>query len=133
MTISLSNLTINNNVVSGTLVGVLTAYDASGQSVNCSFSLTKGSVGLFAVTGNKLVTAWSGSIQAGSYSMRVNAVGSSVRFSTKATFEIQVKVPAAPPPPPPPALSPDGSQISPPSGSPILTKDGSWSFGPLDT
>jgi len=26
----------------------------------------------------------------------------------------------------------DGSQISPLSGSPIRTKDGSWSFGPLD-
>jgi hypothetical protein len=32
MTISISNLTVNNNVPAGTVIGVLTAYDASSNA-----------------------------------------------------------------------------------------------------
>jgi hypothetical protein len=41
MTISISNLTINNNAPAGTVLGVLTAQDASGTIIPCNFTLTK--------------------------------------------------------------------------------------------
>src|SRR5215468_8608421 len=135
MSLSISNLMVSNNAPPGSVVGVLSAQNESGQLISCNFSLTKGSSGSFAINGNKLVTAWNGSTVPGYYSVRISAVGTNTRFSTRGTFAIQVVPPPPPPsapPPPPPPLSVDGSQISPLSGSPIRTKDGSWSFGPLD-
>src|SRR5712675_720824 len=100
MTISISNLTINNNATPGANVGVLTARDASGTVIPCNFTLTKGSAGFFAISGNSLVTAFSGSILAGNYSVRVHENGTNTRFSGNAVFSIRVNI-AAPPPPPP--------------------------------
>ena len=57
MTISISNLTVNNNVPAGTVIGVLTAYDASSNVIPCNFTLTKNSAGFFAISENSLVTA----------------------------------------------------------------------------
>jgi acyl CoA:acetate/3-ketoacid CoA transferase len=88
MTVSISNLTINNNALAGTVIGVLTAQDASGTVVPCSFTLTKNSAGFFAISGNSLVTAFSGTILAGNYSVRVHATGTNTRFSGNATFNI---------------------------------------------
>ena len=50
MTISISNLTVNNTASSGTVVGVLTARDASGAVVPCNFTLTKNSAGFLAIS-----------------------------------------------------------------------------------
>ena len=102
MTISISNLAINNNAMPGTTVGVLTARDASNTVIPCNFTLTKGSAGFFAVSGNNLVTAWSGSTVAGNYPVRVHANGINTRFSGNARFTTVVTTAAPPPPPPPP-------------------------------
>ena len=53
MTISISNLTVNNNAPAGTVVGVLTAQDASGTVVPCNFTLTKKSAGFLAISGKE--------------------------------------------------------------------------------
>jgi hypothetical protein len=100
MTISISNLSINNTAPTGTVIGVLTAQDASGTIIPCSFTLTKNSAGFFAISGNSLVTARA-PILAGTYSVRVHANGTSVRFGSSCVFNISVNI-AAPPPPPPP-------------------------------
>jgi len=86
MPISISKSIVNNNAVPGTTIVVLTAQYAPGRTVNCSFSLTKGSAGFFAIAGNSLVTAWNGSAAAGNYSVLVSAVGTNTRFSSKARF-----------------------------------------------
>jgi hypothetical protein len=58
MTISISNLTVSNTAPAGTVVGVLTTQDATGSAIPCTYTLTMGSVGYFAISGNQLVTAW---------------------------------------------------------------------------
>lgn len=102
MTISISNLTINNNATPGTTVGVLTARDSAGAGIPCNFTLTKGSAGFFTISGNNLVTAWSGSAVAGNYPVRVHANGINNCFSGNARFTAVVTTAAPPPPPPPP-------------------------------
>ena len=105
MTVSISNLAVNNNAPAGTVVGVLTARDASGAVIPCNFTLTKGSAGFFAVSGNNLVTAWSGSTVAGNYPVRVHANGINTRFSGNARFTTVVTTAAPPPPPPVPMIT----------------------------
>ena len=61
MTIQINNLTVNNNAPRATIIGVLAAYDASGTVIPCTFTLKQSSAGLFAISGNNLVTAFSGS------------------------------------------------------------------------
>jgi hypothetical protein len=114
MTISISNLTVNNNVPAGTVIGVLTAYDASSNVIPCNFTLTKNSAGFFAISGNSLVTERA-SILAGIYSVRVHANGTTTRFSGSAVFHVAVNIATAPPPPPPPAPPPPAPP-PPPSG-----------------
>ena len=89
MTISISNLTVNNNVPAGTVIGVLTAYDASSNVIPCNFTLTKNSAGFFAISENSLVTERA-SILAGIYSVRVHANGTTTRFSGSAVFHFNV-------------------------------------------
>ena len=101
MTILLSNATINNDAPAQTIIGTLSAQDQSGNVIPCNFSLTKGSIGYFAVSGNQLVTAWSSPAAPGFYSVRVHAIGSTMRFSGRATFTIAVAAASSPPPPPP--------------------------------
>src|SRR5437660_1118599 len=98
MTITISNLTINNNVPGGTTIGTLIAQDASGAIIPCNYILTKASIGYFAIVGDKLITAWSKLATPGYYSLRIRAVGSSTRFSGSARFTVNI-VTAAPPPP----------------------------------
>jgi hypothetical protein len=90
MTIAISNLTIKNNVPPGTTIGVLTARDASAKWIPCNFTLTKNSAGFFAISGNNLVTVWSGSAPAGIYSVRVHAISTGVSFSANASFAITI-------------------------------------------
>ena len=97
MTISISNLNIDNTAIIGTIVGVLSALNASGTVMPCNFTLTKDSAGFFAISVNNLVTAWRGSAVAGNYPVRVHANGINTRFSGNATFTIMVNI-AAPPP-----------------------------------
>jgi hypothetical protein len=106
MTISISNLNINNNAMPGTIVGVLTARDASGTVIPCNFTLTKNSAGFFAISGNNLVTGWGGSAVAGNYPVRVHANGINTRFSGNARFTTVVTTAAPPPLPPPPPPPP---------------------------
>jgi hypothetical protein len=105
MTITISNLTISNNVPAGTTIGVLTAQDASGTIIPCDYRLTKGSLGYFAIAGNLLVTTWSTPATAGYYPARIRAIGSNGMFRESATFIVNI-VPAGPPPPPPPPPRP---------------------------
>ena len=58
MTITISKLTVANNAPAGTVIGELTTYDASGKPIPCAYTLTKASVGYFAISGNALMTAW---------------------------------------------------------------------------
>jgi hypothetical protein len=136
MTISISNLTVNNNAPAGTVIGVLTAYDASSNVIPCNFTLTKNSAGFFAISGNSLVTERA-SILAGIYSVRVHANGTTTRFSCNAVVYVAVNI--APAPPPPPTLSLVASPVAPtiPSSSPlgaiVATLQGVWSDGSLFT
>jgi hypothetical protein len=102
MTIGISNSTIDNSAIPGTIVGVLSALSASGTVMPCNFTLTKDSAGFFAISVNNLVTAWHGSAAAGNYPVRVHANGINTRFSGSGTFPIIVNMAAAPPLPPPP-------------------------------
>jgi hypothetical protein len=100
MTILISNLSVASNAPAGTIVGVLTATDANGNTVPCDFILTKRAGGYFAISSNDLITSWSGSILPGYYSVRVRATGVNTRFSASATFTINVAaVNPAPPTP----------------------------------
>jgi hypothetical protein len=102
MTIKISNLTLNNNAPKATIIGGLAAYDASGTLIPCTFILTKNSAGFFAVAGNNLVTAFSGSISPGIFSVRVRALAPATAFSASAVFNVSVVTPPPPAPPPPP-------------------------------
>jgi len=113
MTISISNLTVNNNVPAGTVIGVLTAYDASSNVIPCNFTLTKNSAGYFGISENSLVTERA-SILAGIYSVRVHANGTTTRFSGNAVFHVAVNIAPAPPPPPKPPAPPPPPPPPPP-------------------
>jgi large repetitive protein len=89
MSIIISNLTVQDSAPSGTVIGVLTAQD-TGTVIPCTYTLTKGSAGLFAVAGDQLVTAWSTPPVPGFYSVRVHAVGTNTSFSGSAIFTISV-------------------------------------------
>jgi hypothetical protein len=93
MTIQISNLTLSNNAPKATIIGVLAAYDASGTVIPCTFTLTKNSAGFFAIAGNNLVTAFSGSISPGIYSVRVRALDPTTRFSASAIFNVGIITP----------------------------------------
>jgi hypothetical protein len=105
MAITISNLTISNNAAAGTIVGVLTARDSSGNPIPCEYRLSKGSAGHFAISGNNLTASWGMVATPGYYSVRVRAIGINTRFSGAGTFTIIVGTPALPPPPPPPGPS----------------------------
>src|SRR5260370_39097665 len=93
MQITINNSTVNNNAPRATIIGVLAAYDASGTVIPCTFTLTKNSAGFFAIAGNNLVTAFSGSISPGIYSVRVRALDPTTTFSTNAIFNLGVITP----------------------------------------
>ena len=114
MTIQISNLTVNNNAPQATIIGVLAAYDASGTIIPCTFTLTKNSAGFFAVSGYNLVTAFSGSISPGIYSVRVRALGPATGFIASAIFNVSVIASPSPPPPPPPPPPPAPPPPAPP-------------------
>src|SRR6202011_738818 len=115
MTISISNLTVNNNVPAGTVIGVLTAYDASSNVIPCNFTLTKNSAGFFAISGNSVVTERA-SMLAGIYSVRVHANAPTTSCSGDAVFHVAVNI--APPPPPPPPPKPPAPPPPPPPPPP---------------
>ena len=144
MTITIDNMTVAENAPAGTTVGKFAAIDPIGSIVKCDFRLTKGS-DQFAIAADKLVTAWTGSLLPGLYSVRVRASGINTHFSGSATFTVTVTAapappppppppspppsPPPPPPPPPPAPSPDGTSVAPGSGLAVYTSDGAWTFG----
>ncbi len=110
MTITISNLYISNNAPAGTIIGTFTARDASGKVIPCNYTLTKNSSGYFAISDNRLLTAWSMPIAPSAYSVNVHAVGSNSRFSGTANLSVVVLMSAAPPPPPPvPSITVNGS------------------------
>jgi hypothetical protein len=118
MTITIDNLIVSNDAPAGTVIGVLSATDPKGNIIPCNYTLTKGSIGYFAISGDTLVTAWKGSpALPGHYSVRVRAMGIDTRFSGSATFTVTVAPSVMmPPPPPPPA---------PPPPAPMITVNGS--------
>jgi hypothetical protein len=118
MTIQISNLTLNNNAPKATIIGGLAAYDASGTLIPCTFILTRNSAGFFAVAGNNLVTAFSGPISPGIYSVRVRALAPAIAFSASAVFNVSVVTAAPPPPAPPPPAPPPPPPPPPPAPPP---------------
>ena len=42
MTINIDNLSVSDNAPAGTVVGVLTTYNASGNAVPCTYKLSGG-------------------------------------------------------------------------------------------
>ena len=100
MTITISNLTVADNAPVGTTIGMLTATDARGCIIPCNLKLTKQSARYFAVSVSNLITASTGLISPGYYSVRVRANGINTRFSGSATFTIIVEA-AGPTPPTP--------------------------------
>ena len=104
MTITIDNLTINNNAPAGTVIGVLTGRDAAGNVVPCNYRLTKGASGFFAISDNKLVAAWGIPITTGYYSVRVRAIGITAEFDGSATFTVTAQMP-----PPAPSIKVNGA------------------------
>jgi hypothetical protein len=98
MTITINSLNVADNAPPGTVVGVLTVTDANDQIIPSNFMLTKRSGGYFAISGNNLITVFTGSITPGYYSVRVRANGIYTRFNDSATFTITVGVPQPTPP-----------------------------------
>ena len=110
MTITISNFSITNNVPTGTIIGMLTTRDTSGDVIPCNYTLPKDLAGYFSISDNKLLTAWSRPVMPGLYSVNVRAVGSNSRFSDSAKLSVAVSMSAPPPPPPPaPAITVNGS------------------------
>jgi hypothetical protein len=93
MTITIDNLTINNNATAGTVIGVLTGRDDAGNVMPCNYRLTKGASGFFAISDNELVTEWSTPIATGYYSVRVHAIGTTARFGDSVAFTVTVQMP----------------------------------------
>src|SRR6266446_7662351 len=112
MTITISNLKVAANAPTGTTVGVLTTTDATGKIIPCNFMLTKKAGGYFAISSDRLITAWSGWVAAGYYPVVVRANGINDRFGERASFTITVL--SVDPPPPP---TPNGITFIPTSAS----------------
>jgi hypothetical protein len=102
MKIIISNLTIASDAPAGTIIGVLTTRDETGNEIPCNYALTKGSVGNFAISGDKLVASWAMPPVVGYYAVRIRAIGISALFNGSAWFTVNVAMSALPPPPPPP-------------------------------
>jgi hypothetical protein len=90
MTITISNLSVNYDATAGTIIGVLTTLDASGNVIPCAYALTKSSSGRFAISDNKLVSAWKSPTPPGHYSIRVRSTGLAEIFSGSAAFTVTV-------------------------------------------
>ena len=89
MSIVISNLSVTANAPNGTTVGVLAAIDKSGNIIPCNFILKK-SGGKFAISSNNLITAWTGSLQPGYYSVLIRATGIGTVFSASGNFMVTV-------------------------------------------
>jgi hypothetical protein len=99
MSIAISNIKVANNAPAGTVVGALTAMDATGIVRPCNFILTKQAAGYFSISTDSLVTAWEGSIKPGHYAVTVRAKGINTRFTADARFTIDVTALEPPPSP----------------------------------
>jgi hypothetical protein len=89
MPITISNLAVTASALNGTTEGVLTAIDKSGNIIPCNFILKK-SGGKFAISSNNLITAWTGSLQPGYYSVLIRATGMGTVFSASGDFMVTV-------------------------------------------
>ena len=47
MTITINNMTVNDNAPRATIIGILAAYDTSGAVIPCTVTVTRNSAGLF--------------------------------------------------------------------------------------
>jgi hypothetical protein len=94
MVVNISNTTVADNVPVGTIVGVLTATQGT-IVIPCTFGLAVNPNNYFAISGNNLVTAQSGSLAQGQYSVKVSATP--VSLSADNTFTISVTAPPAQP------------------------------------
>jgi hypothetical protein len=110
--IVLSNVTIAQNVATGTVIGALSAYD-SGTQVSATFLLDDPT---FAINGSNLTVAVPLGA-AGFTSVKVYSVVGGY-IDEDAYFEIAIT-----------GISPDGTAIMAPSGS-LVSAAGTWSFGP---
>lgn len=89
MPITISNLAVTASALNGTTEGVLTAIDKSGNIIPCNFILKK-SGGKFAISSNNLITAWTGSLHPGYYSVLIRATGMGTVFSASGDFVVTV-------------------------------------------
>jgi hypothetical protein len=89
MSMSITNSTISTKAPANTAIGNLALFDASANSLNARFLLTQNSAGMFYLSGSSLLTERA-SIAPGYYSVRVDGVGQTTRWSEKGFFTIQV-------------------------------------------
>jgi hypothetical protein len=125
MTISLGNLTVSANASVGTVIGALSAKQGS-TVIPCTFNLITNPNNYFAISGNNLVTAKSGGMAPGQYSVQINATPVPLSDATALTITV-----TAPPPPTPPRpnISPDGSILMAGSTGSLVTSAGTSTFG----
>ena len=112
MTVYLNNPNVVTNVPAGTVVGTLSTTQGN-TSIPCAFSLMKNPNNYFAINGDNLVTAQSGPMVAGFYSVQIDAMP--VTLSDSPTFTIA-------------ATSPDGSTLMAGVTGSLVTSDGIWTF-----
>lgn len=118
MTITINNLTVSSNAPAGTVIGVLSTLNASGNAIPCTYILTKNSAGFFAISGDQLVTERSMPAAPGYYSVRIHATGTTTMFSGSATFAVDIVMALSPSPAPPPTpAAPTQITLSPPTFS----------------
>ena len=89
MSMNITNSTISTKAPANTVIGNLALFDASANSLNARFLLTQNSAGMFYLSGSSLLTDRA-SIAPGYYSVRVEGVGQTTRWSEKGFFTIQV-------------------------------------------
>jgi hypothetical protein len=116
MTISLNNQIVSPSAPVGTVIGVLSATQGSAV-IPCTFTLSNNPNNYFAISGNSLVTAKSGGMTAGAYSVQVSATPVTLADSTALTITVTA------------ALSPDHSVLLAGSTGSLVTTVGTWKFG----
>ena len=97
MTISISNLVVSSSSPQGSLVGKLEVVAADGQAIDCNYSLSGNGSAFFALSEDRLVTAWKTVAPAGIYSIRIRALGIAERLSASASFHVSVVDGPSPP------------------------------------
>jgi hypothetical protein len=86
--ISINNVTFSTKAAIGTVVGTFSLLNTSMASIPAHYMLTQGCAGFFNLSGGALVTT--SVVPPALYSVRVSAVGTTMRWKETAHFVITV-------------------------------------------